>query len=257
MNKNNKNFFDKISSLFSYQSTFENRSYELEHIDTGDYTAAEYEGCLAELRLINRWLGDGRALHRGVLKQIKGDDLRKFSLLDIGAGSGELLREAGRWAMKKKFNARLCGLELNARSVQAMKEESAAFSNIEAVRGDAFKLPFADKSFDYAMCSLFAHHFRENEIVRLLSEFARVARRSVFIIDLHRHPIAYFFYTTLGKIVLHNRLVREDGALSILRGFKTGDFEQLARDAKLKNFTVERSFPFRLTLTARLAETES
>jgi hypothetical protein len=40
------------------------------------------------------------------------------------------------------------------------------------------------------------------------------------VIDLHRHPIAYFLYTTLGKIVLHNRLLRHDGALSILRSFK-------------------------------------
>lgn len=257
MNKNNKNFFHKISSFFSYQSTFENRSYELEHIDTGNYTASEYEGCLAELRLINRWLGDKRALYRGVLKQIEEENLREFSLLDIGAGSGELLREVGRWATAQNINARLCGLELNARATQAMKEESAAFSNIAALRGDAFKLPFADKSFDYVMCSLFAHHFRENEIVRLLSEFGRVARHRIFIIDLHRHPIAYLLYTTLGKIVLHNRLVREDGALSILRGFKTGELEQFARDAKLKNFTVERSFPFRLTLTARLNKFES
>ncbi len=188
-----------------------------------------------------------------MLKRIKCDDVQAFSLLDVGAGSGELLRDVARWADARNIRVRLCGLELNARAAAALKEKSAAFSNVAAIRGDAFRLPFADKSFDYVFCSLFTHHFREREIVLLLNEFRRVARRGAFVIDLHRHRLAYFLYTTLGKLVLHNRLVREDGALSILRGFKIHELQLLAREANLKNFTVERSFPFRLVLAARLS----
>ena len=72
---------------------FRQRSYELEHLDKGDYTPEEYEGCLAELRRVNRWLGDSRALKRSVLPDIGRESLREFSLLDVGAGTGELLRE--------------------------------------------------------------------------------------------------------------------------------------------------------------------
>jgi hypothetical protein len=38
---------------------FRERSLELEHLDKGDYTAEEYEGCIVELQRVNRWLGDG------------------------------------------------------------------------------------------------------------------------------------------------------------------------------------------------------
>jgi hypothetical protein len=31
-------------------------------LDKGDYTAEEYEGCISELQLVNRWLGDASAL---------------------------------------------------------------------------------------------------------------------------------------------------------------------------------------------------
>src|SRR5215218_9046719 len=77
---------------------FRQRSYELEHLDKGDYTPEEYEGCLAELRRINRVLGDARALRRSLLAEVEREGLKSFSVLDVGAGSGELLRTIALWA---------------------------------------------------------------------------------------------------------------------------------------------------------------
>jgi ubiquinone/menaquinone biosynthesis C-methylase UbiE len=229
---------------------FSQRSYELEHLDKGDYTAEEYEGCIVELQRVNRYLGDASALRRSVLTRVGRDGLREFSLLDVGAGSGELLRIVAGWAKDSERQAHLVGLELNERSARAILEESRGFSSISAVRGDALLLPFKDGEFDYSMCSLFTHHFREREVVRILRELARVARRRIFVIDLHRHPIAYYFYTTIGSLFLHNRLIREDGALSILRSFRPAELRALAEQAKLSDIKVERRFPFRLVLSA-------
>src|SRR5215210_5590994 len=99
---------------------FSKRSDELEHLDLGDYTPEEYEGCMVELRRVNRWLGDSRALARSVLPDIARDRLREFSLLDVGAGTGELLREAAVWARGRGMSARLVGLELNGRAARAV-----------------------------------------------------------------------------------------------------------------------------------------
>jgi ubiquinone/menaquinone biosynthesis C-methylase UbiE len=230
---------------------FHHRSYELEHLDTGDYTPEEYEGCLVELRRVNRFLGDARALRRSLLAEIEREGLKSFSVLDVGAGSGELLRVAAGWALETGRKATLVGLELNARSAKAVLEESGEFSSISSVRGDALHLPFSDGCFDYAICSLFTHHFKDEGVVAILNELSRVARRRLFVIDLHRHPLAYYLYTTVGRLFLHNRLIREDGALSILRGFRPSELEQLAAQAHLANVQVERRFPFRLVLSAR------
>jgi SAM-dependent methyltransferase len=235
-------------------SRFAHRSLELEHLDKGDYTPEEYEGCMIELRRVNRYLGDRSALRRSLLPLIERAALRDFSVLDVGAGSGELLRVIAGWASETKRRARLVGLELNARSASAILEESNGSFEISAVRGDALRLPFQDNSFDYAMCSLFTHHFKDEGVIRILGELRRVARRAVVIIDLHRHPIAYYFYTTLGRLFLHNRLIREDGALSILRGFRPAELSALARRARLADSSVERRFPFRLVLIGNKAE---
>lgn len=232
-------------------SRFRRRSSELEHLDKGDYTDEEYEGCIVELQRVNRYLGDARALRRSVLAEIEREGLREFSLLDIGAGSGELLRVAAAWAEDSGRSARLVGLEINARASQAILAESESFSFISAVRGDALRLPFAEDAFDYAMCSLFTHHLKDEQVVKVLAEMARVARRAIFVIDLHRHPLAYYLYTTAGRLVLHNRLIREDGALSILRSFRPAELGRLAARTRLLDIKVERRFPFRLVLSAR------
>jgi len=229
---------------------FRQRSYELEHLDKGDYTPEEYEGCLVELRRINEWLGDARALRTSLLPEIERAGLQSFSLLDVGAGSGELLRVAARAARRRGWRAQFTGLELNERSARAILEESRGFAEISAMRGDAFHLPFADDAFDYVICSLFTHHFRDEGVVAILREFKRVARRRLFVIDLHRHALAYFLYTTIGRLFLRNRLIREDGALSIRRGFRAGELRRLAGEAQLENVEVRRRFPFRLVLSA-------
>src|SRR6266513_3034764 len=183
---------------------FRQRSYELEHLDKGDYTPEEYEGCIVELQ-----------------------------------------RVTAEWAHEKVRHALLVGLELNARSARAILEESRKFPEISAVRSDAFKLPFANGQFDYTRCSLFTHHFRDEQVMGLLREMSRVARRGIFVIDLHRHPMAYYFYTTVGRLFLHNRLIREDGALSILRSFKPDELEKLGHQAGLAGVVVENHFPSR------------
>jgi ubiquinone/menaquinone biosynthesis C-methylase UbiE len=230
---------------------FRQRSYELENIDKGTYTPEEYEGCIVELQRVNEWLGDAKALRGSLLREIERQGLRSFSILDVGAGSGELLRVAAQWARDKGRTPSLVGLELNARSAQAILDESRAYPEISSVQGSGLVLPFPDAAVDYVISSLTLHHFDDDGAVAILREMGRVARRGVFVIDLHRNPTAYFFYTTLGHLFLHNRLIREDGALSILKSFTPDELEKLGQQAGLKNATVEKHFPSRLVLSAR------
>ena len=233
--------------MFQY---FKQRSCELEQIDKGEYTQSEYEGCIIELQRVNRWLGDAWTFRRTLLREVGKSRLRSFSILDVGAGSGELLRVAADWARESNRSLHSIGLELNPFSARAILAESLQFPSISAVRGDALRLPFADRQFDYAISSLFTHHFTDAQVVAVLREMGRVARRGVCVIDLHRHPVAYYFYSTIGRLILHNRLLREDGALSIRRSFKPAELLSLGRRAGLLLPRVERHFPYRLVLRA-------
>lgn len=230
---------------------FAKRSEELELIDKGDYSPEEYENCIVELQRVNEWLGDASALRHSLLQQVERARLDSFTMLDVGAGSGELLRVTADWARTKSRQVHLVGVELNARAAQAILEQSKQYENIAAVRADAFQLPFEDNAFDYTVCSLFTHHFQDNDVCIVLREMGRVARRGIVVIDLHRHPVPYYLFSTIGHLFLHNRLIRADGALSILRSFKPDELRRLAEQAGLTAILVEQSFPARIVLSAR------
>jgi len=222
---------------------FENRCDKLERIDTGDYIDDEYRRFLREIKFINRFLGDSRALRKTLFREIERRGLKQFSVLDVGAGSGELLSEIVTFANKSGRKANVIGLDLNAISTEAI-----SCAGIPAVRGDALKLPFADASFDFAICSLFTHHLPDETVVSAVGEMSRVASLGIYVIDLHRHPAAYSLFRLFCFAFRISPLVREDGLLSILRSFRPEELAKLGERAGLRKPKVRRVFPFRIAL---------
>ncbi len=225
---------------------FNARSKRLERIDTGDYTSDEYEIFLREIAFINRYLGDGRAVKKSLLREIGSQELNEFSILDVGCGSGELLKIIAEFALRSGRKATLAGIDLNPISAAATNSLSLSFPEMNAIQGDANKLPFADGCFDYVISSLFFHHLSDTQIPNVLREMSRVAARGIFVIDLHRHPAAYLLYKLFCSAFRISPLVRQDGSLSIKRGFKPDEFSEYIRDAGLKLKTIERATPFRI-----------
>ena len=229
---------------------FETRSNELERIDTGDYTDEEYKTFLREIRFINRWIGDRWALRRSLLKKIEELELSEFSVLDVGAGSGEILKEIALFARGRKAKAFLAGLDLNELSAQSVAREGQNFSEINSVRGDALHLPFGDGAFDFAICSLFTHHFTDDGVVEVLREMNRVTSRGVFVIDLHREAGAYRMYKLFCAVFRISKLVRDDGLLSIKKGFQPGELSLLAKRAGFTKVASQTVIPARVVIEA-------
>jgi len=169
-------------------------------------------------------------------------------VLDVGCGSGELLRMIAEFAERSGRKSRLVGLDLNAISSETTQRWSKGFSEIVSIQGDAFQLPFADDAFDYAISSLFFHHLTDEQIPVVLKEMSRVARQGIVVIDLHRHPMAYALYKLFCVAFRISPLVRHDGSLSILKGFRPPDLRTLALESELGNVGIERIMPFRVVM---------
>src|SRR5437868_202079 len=119
---------------------------------------------------------------------------------------------------------------------------------------DALDVLVADRSVDVVTASLFLHHFDDTNVVRLLADFARVARRAVIVNDLIRNLVPYWFARLTGPLLATSFLTRYDGPASVLRGFTTKEMAAHAERAGLKHAQVRRRFPYRLALVARIED---
>lgn len=222
---------------------FNTRSYELERLDTGDYTPAEYERWHREMWYIHRFFGELRALKNSLLKAIEANENIRVSVLDVGAGAGELLSELKKWTAGREMF--LVGAEINYGAAISIRN-----AGLDGVQCNALQLPFEDNSFTYVFCTLFMHHLGDAEAVKLLREMGRVAAEGIFVIDLNRHPTAYYSYKLFGSLVLQ-RFTLEDGALSILRSFTAPEMLNIAKTAGLSEVAVKCSKLNRLILTGK------
>jgi hypothetical protein len=97
---------------------------------------------------------------------------------------------------------------------------------------------------------LFLHHFQDDDVVKLLADFARIARQAVIVNDLIRNLLPYYFTRIAGPLLAKSFLTRNDGPVSILRGFTISEMGELADRAGLKKRELKRIFPYRLSLVA-------
>jgi ubiquinone/menaquinone biosynthesis C-methylase UbiE len=123
------------------------------------------------------------------------------------------------------------------------------------LQGDAFRLPFRDRAFDFVFCSLFLHHFADEQAVALLREMHRVARRALLLCDLERHVLSWCFLPASRPLFGWHWITMHDGPISVRAAFTVEELAKLAARAGAHNAEVRRHRPaFRLSLVARKGE---
>jgi hypothetical protein len=193
------------------------------------------------VRLNRRWGGHStlRALLRDVVQERE-----EFSLLDVGAASGDMGECIRQWYP----GSRVVSLDSIAHHLNDCPHPKLA--------GDAFALPFAVRSFDYVFCSLFLHHFSDSQVIELLRSFGEVARKAVLVLDLERHPLPYYFLSWSNALYRWDPVTLHDGRISVEAAFRPGELEALAGQAGLKDAQAKAHRPaFRVTLVGRACTT--
>ncbi|HSS98670.1 MAG TPA: class I SAM-dependent methyltransferase, partial [Terriglobales bacterium] len=132
-----------------------------ELLDSDAGTPKEVSDSLADLRGINQKFG-GISTTQAMIEHVWRRGLpRQMSLLEVGAGSGDVpLTARTRLAAK--------GLSLQVTLLDRAATHLATGNNHQVVVGNALALPFAAESFDLVSCGLFAHHLSPEEVVQFV-----------------------------------------------------------------------------------------
>lgn len=149
----------------------------------------------------------------------------RLSILDVGAGSGDVNRALLRWANHQALDLRITLIDIHPETCAAAAAYYQDEPRVQVQQGDLFDL--APNQADIVTASLFLHHFTDAQLPAAWSALLRAARIGVVVNDLHRHPVAWIGIRVATQLLSRNRMIRHDGPLSVQRGFQAADFMRL------------------------------
>ena len=204
---------------------------------------------LDELETINTWLGGYQpvldALRRLRPRFPAGRPLR---VADLGSGGADTLRHLARWARKNDVAVELTGIDANAFMLEYAAAKSREYPEISFRQFDIFSKEFQAEPFDVLTCSLFCHHFSDEELVALLRQWQQQAGLAVVVNDLHRHWLAYYSIKWLTRLLGGSYLVQHDAPLSVARAFRRADWVALLARAGITKYELRWCWAFRWQL---------
>lgn len=201
---------------------------------------------LDKIASINKLLGGNKVTVDGVKTLLKGVDKHvNIRILDVGCGNGDMLRTLADFGRRYGYKFDLYGIDANAFTIQHATNLSVNYPNISYHCEDIFQENLPAPNFDIILCTLTLHHFKDNEILALLRLFQSHTNLGIVINDLHRSKLAYYLFTALCYVFGLNDMSRQDGLVSILRGFKRQDLEQYTKTLQLRNVSIKWRWAFR------------
>jgi SAM-dependent methyltransferase len=229
--------------------SFKQRSYRKELLDRDDIPFAAVKRNMQELDFINRKLGGHDITLDGIVALIKDQPVfnKQLTIVEIGCGGGDNLRAIKGWAEHIKLPVQLLGIDINEACI-AYAEEQERNAGIQFIHSD-YTLTGIPTKTDIIFSSLFCHHFTDEELIFQLQWMQQNSELGFFINDLHRHPLAYYSIKLLTSVFSKSYLVKNDAPLSIQRGFKKKDWQNLFASAGIYNYTCTWRWAFRWLIT--------
>jgi len=225
---------------------FLHRSEEKEKMDDLACSGQELAQTLKELRTINKLLGGNNVTTSGLTILMGSSPNQSATIVDLGCGGGDMAIHINKWAINKGLKLRVIGVDANPNIIELAKDKAINENMpIEFLVGNVFDPAYIKNPVDIQTCTLFTHHFTNEELVHIFKNLKSKTRVGFVINDLHRNFLAYYAIKWLTKAFSKSNMVKNDAPLSVLRAFKKKDWELILKASGIKKFKISWHWAFR------------
>ena len=218
------------------------RSDEKELLDAENVPFADIRLNMQELNTINTLLGGHRVTLQGLKQLLKNREDQTLSICEIGCGGGDNLLVIHNWCNSQRIKITLTGIDIKPACINFCRQQHNI--DVNWICSDYQNVQFEHKP-DIIFSSLFCHHFTHPELVYMVQWMNTNSEKGFFINDLHRNILAYYSIKFLTKLFSKSYLVKNDAPLSVKRGFKRIDWENIFRDAGFTTYSIQWKWAFR------------
>src|SRR5690606_36486858 len=114
-----------------------------------------------------------------------------YTLMDLGCGDGDMLKQIALYFKDRPISLNLIGVDLNGNAIKIATENCKDFSNISFLQKDILSMEVHGPQCDILLCTLTMHHFGKQEIPVFLHRIVQLPRIGIIINDLQRSRISY------------------------------------------------------------------
>lgn len=229
---------------------FSTRSYQSEWMDDLTCGGEEIRQTLSELETINALLGGNQVTINALSRMLSASPEKKFSIVDVGCGGGDMLRRIRKWSRKRGLDLRLTGVDANPNIIACARDQTPADLRIDYEVCDIFSPEFDLSRFDIVVGTLFFHHFKEEALIRFFTRVREHVSTGLIVNDIHRHPLAYHSIRLLTKWLSRSAMVRHDAPVSVLRAFSREEMSGIIREAGFNRISLRWMWAFRWQVIA-------
>jgi len=222
------------------------RTRDSEIMDDFSMEGDDLIDALDKIASINRLLGGNKITLDGVKSLIEHVPIsQEIKIIDLGCGSGDMLRMLADFAERENRNFKLIGIDANNNTILRAKEMSTVYPNISYLTENVFSPDFKNLEYDISLCTLTLHHFKDDELLQIMRILDRNSRIGIVINDLQRSALAYRLFQLLGFVFQLKKMPKEDGLTSILRGFKKQELIDYSKKLQITNYKIQWKWAFR------------
>ena len=201
---------------------------------------------LRELDFINETLG-GNAISINAFNRLTKKE-RDITVMDMGTGSGKLLRKMSIHSRQAGIKFRGIGIDANPYIANYAREHTSPSYSIQYADHDVLDTACYQEEIDIIHACLFTHHFSDEQLIWLFKKWKETAKKAVIINDLYRNTIAYYSIKWLTQFFCKSSMVKYDAPLSVARGFKRKELEEILTKAGIEDYQLKWKWAFRWLL---------
>ncbi len=221
------------------------RSTQEELMDDFSLQGEALQKVLEDLETVNKYLGGNQITLDGIEKMLANCKKQQtVTIVDYGCGDGAFLKLCATFLEKNNWRYRLIGVDANTHIIEKAKVNCNTIKHCTFMQANVFdtnQLPEAD----IALCTLFLHHFKEKDIIKLLNNIASKTKVGIVINDLQRSKMAFILFKSFSALFMKSKIAKFDGAVSIARSFVKDDVERISGNIKNTNIKIASKWAFR------------
>ncbi|MFK7735920.1 MAG: methyltransferase domain-containing protein [Pirellulaceae bacterium] len=224
------------------------RSSDPELMDAEDCDKMLLHKTLVQFERINRFITPSRRLMRKhFLSRMQQSPDREWTLLDIGAGGGDLALWLAQEARRRSLNLKITCLDLDRFTSNFASERCQDWGEIETVCGDMFEY-CPERKWDFVYSNHVLHHLDWDQLKQAISLVDCISVEHFALVDLHRNHLSYYGYTLLAAVFLRGSFAFHDGRVSIRKAFFRSELQQIVQSEQWKDIEVQLSPPGHLVV---------